>query len=340
MSMYHQHRIKGRQQKYDNVEVFHIDESSLFKDAQEAKARDLISKYGFKTITAKLEDVFQETNSDFFTNVSIDDSAIEHKNKYPTSESPEKRSNALTHLFDQIKTYTAKEDMLDSIKAYLIVHAAQQNDCSVIAVGDSATRIAVKTIGYTSQGRGFSLPLDVGVSNRWFEGINIIRPMKDMLGKEVGYFNHCMGIDTAIVPTFTTRAPQKASIDRLTESLIVGLDRDFPSTISTIGRTAGKLEVTRKAIESPQCPLCGMPSEADSIEWRKMLSVSSLGDEEAMQNTTTPLIRAMCYSCQNTMRDVKPDAGLLPSFVNERSQNKAHNSQSLLKKQIESFLID
>ncbi|KAJ1672104.1 hypothetical protein EV182_007286, partial [Spiromyces aspiralis] len=58
MSFYHLNRPKGSQPKFGHVAVLHIDESSLFQNAEEAKAQRELSKYEFKVINRRLEDAF------------------------------------------------------------------------------------------------------------------------------------------------------------------------------------------------------------------------------------------------------------------------------------------
>ncbi|KAI8319242.1 hypothetical protein GQ54DRAFT_245946, partial [Martensiomyces pterosporus] len=153
---------------------------------------------------------------------------------------------------------TNREDMLANIKSFLLVRLARRHGCGVLMMGDSATRIATKIISYTSRGRGFSLPLEVCSESTWFGDVAIYRPMRDCIMKEVAFFNQWTKQRSVVVPTFTTMAPAKASIDHLTEAFVVGLDRDFPSTVSTVCRTLQKLEPRQEALASFPCIMCGM----------------------------------------------------------------------------------
>jgi cytoplasmic tRNA 2-thiolation protein 2 len=75
-------------------------------------------------------------------------------------------------------------------------------------------------ISMTSKGRGFSAALDVGVENSVsYKDVAVIRPMKDMLGKEIAFYNRNHGIAKNVIQTtnFTTKATSKSSIERLTE---------------------------------------------------------------------------------------------------------------------------
>lgn len=160
-------------------------------------------------------------------------------------------------------------------------------------MADSSTRQSIKMISMTSKGRGYSIPLDVGVENDiTFAPIAILRPMKDMLSKEVGLYNRFIGLEKYVVaPTsFSTKMPAKHSIERLTEGLfvilvqcvttvilmqildfIVSLEPDFPSTVSTISRTASKLTPSNDIDLSRRCAVCLMYviiSSVDIVSWQ------------------------------------------------------------------------
>lgn len=143
----------------------------------------------------------------------------------------------------------------------MLVTVARREGCSFIFMGDSATRQAIKMISMTSNGRGYTLPLDVGVENDIsFKDTCVMRPMKDMLSKEIGFYNHFTKINKYIVPAynFSTMMPAKSSIERLTEDFIVSIEQEFPSTVSTICRTIIKLQPSENMNLSKTCAMCLM----------------------------------------------------------------------------------
>jgi hypothetical protein len=87
-------------------------------------------------------------------------------------------------------------------------------------MADSSTRQAIKMISKISNGRGYSIPFDVGLEvDGCFDNVVILRPMKDMLAKEMGMYNRLHGIDHDVTAPFNwgTYMPPKSSIERLTE---------------------------------------------------------------------------------------------------------------------------
>lgn len=167
-------------------------------------------------------------------------------------------------FLDGITELTAKEDFVWHLKLNLLIQVACKkrhsffnlthfllrslliepfckHRCTKLFLGESSTRLAIKTISLTSKGRGFSLPLEISGENTWFQGwpeivfgihqeidtnqihhlysidVIIMRPMKDMIAKEIGIYNQFQGLETLNTRTLTSRMRANVSIDRLTE---------------------------------------------------------------------------------------------------------------------------
>ncbi|KAJ8247332.1 hypothetical protein GJAV_G00245090 [Gymnothorax javanicus] len=165
----------------------------------------------------------------------------------------------LQALFSSVRSLTAKEDMVRTLRHHLIVHTARTHGYSKVMMGDSCSRLAVKLLSNIAQGRGATLATDTGFSDPRFGDIIIVRPMRDYSSKEIAFYNKMFGVPSAFVPGLDTKAPDKASIQRLTESFVTKLQTDFPSTVSTIYRTSEKLRTI--------CP----PQNADSDTSAKCL---------------------------------------------------------------------
>ncbi|KAL0075310.1 hypothetical protein J3Q64DRAFT_1648639 [Phycomyces blakesleeanus] len=253
--------------------ICHLDESTIFEEQKDTlgKLQKLMKeKYpDVPFVSNRLEDVFSDEFSD---NHHIDKSlksvtefgniGYEHYVQL-IQETPDKTSPAdrLKHLFANINKNTSKEDLHWHIKFAMLVSIARREGCSYIFMADSSTRQAIKMISMTSKGRGYSIPMDVGAENNAsFKDLVIMRPMKDMLAKEIALYNRYYGLDAHVIaPTqWGTRMAAKTSIDRLTEEFITTLDRDFPSTVSTVSRTASKLTPSSDVDLSRRCAICLM----------------------------------------------------------------------------------
>ncbi|KAJ1818694.1 Cytoplasmic tRNA 2-thiolation protein 2, partial [Coemansia sp. RSA 2598] len=362
------------QSPYSQILVGHVDESALF-DVVDGAVRSIAGEdVGF--CQARLEDVFAATeDSDALleivaANIAPGSSVDSFKARFvqlACDNKAEQRSprERLHRLFDSLGSATNRESLLDAIKAFLLARLARASGCSVLLMGDSATRIASKIVSLTSRGRGFSLPLEVASECAWpQDGLTVVRPMRDFVAKEIAFLNRWAGFASVVVPTFTTGAPAHASIDRLTEAFVVGLDRDFVSTVPTVCRTVQKLEPRAEALAASPCLVCGMPVDPGSQAWRSRLTVSdapspsgaseprpadgsSDQDNDGAAVSLRDISARLCYACQSVLHFCTSDGLVLPAFCAGRLADKACSSASnnaqaheALRKQVEDFLID
>lgn len=148
----------------------------------------------------------------------------------------------LQQLLGSVKTLTAREELLNTLRQHLLVHAARTEGYRKLMLGDSCTRLAVKLLTSISLGRGAQLAQDTGFSDSRYGDVILVRPMRDYSAKEVAYYNHLFTVPCVVVPGVDTKTVEKVSIQRLTESFVTKLQTDFPSTVSTIYRTSEKLQ--------------------------------------------------------------------------------------------------
>nr|XP_026257630.1 cytoplasmic tRNA 2-thiolation protein 2 isoform X5 [Urocitellus parryii] len=150
---------------------------------------------------------------------------------------------ALCRLFDSVRTLTAKEELLQTLRTHLILHVARVHGYSKVMTGDSCTRLAIKLMTNLALGRGAFLAWDTGFSDERHGDVVVVRPMRDHTLKEVAFYNRLFAVPSIFTPAIDTKAPEKASIHRLMEAFILRLQTQFPSTISTVYRTSEKLTV-------------------------------------------------------------------------------------------------
>ncbi|KAG5849332.1 hypothetical protein ANANG_G00109090 [Anguilla anguilla] len=262
----------------------------------------------------------------------------------------------LERLFSSVRTLTAKEDMLQTLRHHLLVHTA-------------------RTQGYT---KGFSDPRHGDVV--------IVRPMRDYSSKEIAFYNKMFGVPSVFVPGLDTKASDKASIQLLTESFVTKLQADFPSTVSTIYRTSEKLRAARPSQNagsetSAKCLLCvcAVDTKAEEASAFHATLVSerlsqkrvpggalpgtSARDDAAGQccsssggeggggcgaggggccsptrtPTTTDLKSLLCYSCRLTVKDMTA-VDFLPRYIVSEAERRSRRSR--MKQEISEFLLD
>ncbi|KAL3972543.1 erythrocyte membrane protein band 4 [Sarotherodon galilaeus] len=185
---------------------------------------------------------------------------------FPTPQEPKKtllphvqesHTLMLQQLLGSVKTLTAREELLNTLRQHLLVHTARTEGYSKLMLGDSCTRLAVKLLTSISLGRGAQLAQDTGFSDSRYSDIILVRPMRDYSAKEIAYYNHLFTVPSVVIPSVDTKTVDKASIQRLTESFVTKLQADFPSTVSTIYRTSEKLQsACMKSSGAERCDRC------------------------------------------------------------------------------------
>lgn len=166
----------------------------------------------------------------------------------------------LQRLMASVKTQTAREELLSTLRQHLLLHTARSEGYSKLMLGDSCTRLAVKLLSSISLGRGAQAALDTGFSDSRYGDVIAVRPMRDYSAKEIAYYNYLFNVPSVFIPGLDFKASDKDSIQRLTESFVTKLQTEFPSTVSTIYRTSEKLQTACKTPsaldDSPRCVLC------------------------------------------------------------------------------------
>ncbi|KAK9809791.1 hypothetical protein WJX73_006786 [Symbiochloris irregularis] len=75
-----------------------------------------------------------------------------------SADVPVSAQQKLQSLVQAVTDATGRESLASSLRDRLLRLLAQKHGCNRIAVGDNATRLAVKTISLAIQGTGFALP--------------------------------------------------------------------------------------------------------------------------------------------------------------------------------------
>uniref|UniRef100_A0A673WG30 Cytoplasmic tRNA 2-thiolation protein 2 n=1 Tax=Salmo trutta TaxID=8032 RepID=A0A673WG30_SALTR len=275
-----------------------------------------------------------------------------------TSPITPEHTQALQRLFASVRTLTAKEDLLHTLRQHLILHTARTQGYTKVMMGDSCSRLAIKLLSNISLGRGASLATDTGFSDPRYGDVVIVRPMRDYSSKEIAYYNRMFDIPSVFIPGLDCKAQDKASIQRLTESFVTKLQADFPSTVSTIYRTSEKLNTAcppqnTNTQLSAKCLLCVCALDTKLEEFSAYQA--TLISEQLSQRrgprpgqgcetgeggccpsakSTVDLKSLLCYSCGLTIKDMTTrDA--LPQYI--LSEAERRRSQM---REISEFLLE
>ncbi|XP_046539741.1 cytoplasmic tRNA 2-thiolation protein 2 isoform X8 [Equus quagga] len=170
------------------------------------------------------------------------------------------QTEALSRLFDSVKTLTAKEELLQALRTHLILHVARTHGYSKVMTGDSCTRLAIKLMTSLALGRGAFLAWDTGFSDERHGDVVVVRPMREHTLKEVAFYNHLFAVPSVFTPALDTKAPEKASIHRLMEAFMLRLQDQFPSTVSTVYREDPRARVIEQLCYGCRVNMKDLPS--------------------------------------------------------------------------------
>lgn len=339
-----------------------IDEGEVLKQSEEERAkyieqiRSITTRTKFLFHQLKLEDIFSPRQG-------LQDDAM-CCNKVEGQETRTLQAEKLKNLFDATSSMTAKEDLLRTLRSKLLLATARRIGYSKIMFADCASRISVRLLSDISQGRGGDLPYDTGFSDDRHGDVIFVRPMREFMIKEIAVYNFFNSVETVLVPTLGTMSHSHASIDRLTEEFVSGLQADFPFTVSTIFRTGDKLSVKEVSEDVAACALCGVPVNVNptllSTLTDRVNSVKLYTDDKNTPQSATDccggcssgcssssseqeltkrnILDTFCYGCQLTFKDSKFNVSDLPSSVQEAATKVHHRAQ--IKEQIKDFLLD
>ncbi|XP_062442896.1 cytoplasmic tRNA 2-thiolation protein 2 isoform X2 [Rhea pennata] len=270
------------------------------------------------------------------------------------------RTEELLRLFEDAETLTAKEELLQMLRTHLILHTARTQGYTKVMMGDSCTRVAIKLLTNLALGRGAFLAMDTGFMDTRHGDVAVVRPMREYMAKEIAFYNHFFGVPTVITPALRAKRREKTSIHRLMEDFLLGLQAEFPSTISTVYRTGEKLSTapaeasSEPGAEPQRCLLC--LCALDTLAEEDLALEPTLIAEEAAQRPQEPagdgccrsspmpgaesraaFLPLLCYSCRLTFKEMgRPDT--LPPYVRSEAQRRSRRAE--MKQQIQEFLLE
>ena len=244
-------------------------------------------------LSLPLHDVFRVVPDD----ASI--RALVPKSEDQSNTSPQEQ---LASLINSLTSATARADVLSTLRTRLIVEHAKSTGCESILWGDSTTKLAERTLSETAKGRGFSLPWQVTDGESPY-GINFHYPLRDVLKKELAsYINMADSELAALVHessssvTQASMSSKNTTIDDLMKQYFESVEENFPSIVSNVVRTTGKLETPAIASTDLRCSLCSMPVAGGRFGihgWG--------GDQDGTDSTVTDASRTICYGCTRSM---------------------------------------
>ncbi|KZT06167.1 uncharacterized protein LAESUDRAFT_701114 [Laetiporus sulphureus 93-53] len=275
---------------------------------------------------------------------------------------------ALRIYLASLPTATAVSSTVKTITRLLLQFTAWETGSSHLVLGTSLTSLAMSLISSVSQGAGFNIKEEM--QEEWAPDsgargeagrkrtVRVIRPLRDMGRKECAMWAWWMGL------SIVGKAPwpwlsSRQDIGALTRDFIGGLEKDYPSTVSTIVRTCTK--VAPKGESSGICVLCARPIQAGVQEWKSRISIRSRSPPSNPHETEKGLSLTpfLCYACHTTLTSkssrptpsldtsmTKPSAVPLPTWVGPQLSQRdevfraARMGKERMQGVVQDFLLD
>ncbi|KAF7424207.1 hypothetical protein PC9H_009511 [Pleurotus ostreatus] len=270
--------------------VCYVEVSDAFPGMRDSTAdiRAIVESYNvFEFVPLKLEDAFDPSWWDRVDLLLCD---------IPSSNF----STPLDRLRAYLSAMPTQTALLSSVQALirlLLLYSARSTQSSHLLLGTSLTSLSINLISGIAQGGGFAVREEV--DEEWHTGtemtIRVIRPLRDLTMKECtawAWWNHLTVVGETPIPS------AKQGIGSLTKDFIVGLETDYPSTVSTIARTCSKLAPKDKA--TGVCALCQRPTQFRAQQWKSQISILSYSNSKESTDRIS-LAPSLCYACHTSL---------------------------------------
>jgi len=228
----------------------------------------------------------------------------------------------LQGLLGALPTPTSRMDVLQILRTRLITGLARKHACEAILWGDTTTRLAEKTLAETAKGRGFSIPWQTSDGDSPY-GVKFLYPLRDLLKKELAVYV-LLDVPTPLRPLCFGVAEEEEgkrkyaavgkgiTIDELMTQYFEGIERQYPSIVANVVRTAGKLVTEGGMVRIRRCKICGLPRDGGGgelvLDAETKFGESSSGEVNGSGSGNGKGREGddMCYGCARSVHGAKP----------------------------------
>ncbi|KZO96713.1 hypothetical protein CALVIDRAFT_563781 [Calocera viscosa TUFC12733] len=309
---------KDERRQVGKVRAVHIDWSCLGRASLVESLKENCDHYGIDFTVVRGEEAFEPA---WRNAVGLDGSAADAHIDLssarlpfvPSLAGPSDPVATLRAHLRSLPTPTSVPATLHTLTRLLLLHTASSSDCSVLMLGTSLPRLSIDLLETVAYGGGFALGAEREEIVRTSRGdVKIVRPLRDWSLKELGWWLYSRQLS---VPRGVNGKPTQAlaptggkTIGKLTEDFVIGLERDYPSTVSTISKTAAKVVPAEEAAYT--CAYCLRPAQKDATRWKAGTAIMSLpflitnAATDPLTPPKTPplpaekgLADSLCYSC-------------------------------------------
>ncbi|KAK5113713.1 hypothetical protein LTR85_010730 [Meristemomyces frigidus] len=259
------HQLKGQAEKTSRtgykLHVLHVECGNAATDSLLSKVRERYPEHVFSSCS--LSDVLAV---DGVPELFQQDPSSGQLEQEQGGSSPQ---GSLDSMFASLNSPTARDDLKQILIQKLVVAFAKQNNCEAVLWGDSATRLAERTLAETAKGRGASLPWVVADGDMLY-GVPFYYPMRDLLRKEITAFASYVEpalediiVSEAVKPAVSTK---NTTIDDLMKQYFESVEQEYPSIVANVVKTTSKLQATSLQGVETQCELCNVPLDGQAPE--------------------------------------------------------------------------
>lgn len=186
-------------------------------------------------------------------------------------------------ILSGFKSATSKQDFIVQNRKQTLKVIAKRLECPYVFLSDIGLDLAKTLLSNVALGRGRSLALDIAFCDDRDEQHKIIRPMRDLNPDEIeNYLKHADNELSYI--TLEDPFKDKPSLQNLTCKFVDGLQRTYPSTVSTVFRTGDKMS----------CETVKPTAENDDDQ-----DLLSLFDQSLRLNSSSTSVR--CKFCHSAL---------------------------------------
>ncbi|KAG9045162.1 hypothetical protein FS837_006930 [Tulasnella sp. UAMH 9824] len=289
---------KRRPSVWQKIRVAYIEQCSAYENSSERteEVRRIVGRYPeFELIITRLEDAF---DTEWWIKQGLTpDSATSVTLSLPSFGIASDSTGLPKTPIERLKTYlaaqpttTAVQYTISLLTRLLLQHLALATSSTHLLLGASLTSLSISLISGISQGGGFSVKEE---REEVWQGIKVCRPLREVGVKECAAWLWWRGLEVvprineAYVSSGNVRGEQ-STIQRLTRDFIIGLEKDFPSTVSAIAKTCEKLEP--KGGSDATCPICQ----------RQVASITSADRSSGLESSNLhTIVRADGYKLTN-----------------------------------------
>jgi len=301
-----------RNRVWERIHVCYVETSDIFPETSDrtAQIRDAVARYdGYEFIPLRVQDAFDRS---WWERVSGNAaSGLLAELPVDVSDGDSEPIAALKAHLRALPTPTATLYTLSTLTRLLLLYTAHSVGASHLVLGTSLTSLSISQISSISQGGGFVVPQTIQEewappfikrtpgATSWSGEVRLTRPLRDVSTKECTAWVWWHQVKVA----GKQRIPiSERTLGQLTKDFIIGLERDYPSTVSTIAKTVGKL--APKGKPGTRCVLCELPMQQQSVQaWKARTSIHSLTDADPSADADMPttLPTSLCYSCHTAL---------------------------------------